>query len=184
MYLVIELKKNKQLHISDQNVSKQIRNVSQKDSPAAAAAFCAAAAARACCSIRCCVSSSSWICGGSAARNSGLISTFATAVPLAVADVAWTLAPAGTGRFLMSMPWTRAKFIIISTQISIHFDDHFFLIYLRTELVRSIVKHFMLHLTIYDKNLKKIDYKRYRTIKSIFFKSISFCVDIFLSHDA
>ena len=42
----------------------------------------------------------------------------------------------------------------------------------------------MLHLTIYDKNLKKIDYKRYRTIKSIFFKFISFWVDIFLSHDA
>jgi hypothetical protein len=69
-----------------------------------------------------------------------LISTFATAVPLAEADVAWTLAPAGTGRFLMSMPWTRAKFIFISTQISIHFDDQFFLIYLRTELVRTNLK--------------------------------------------
>ena len=32
------------------------------------------AAARACCSSRCWVRSSSWICGGKAAKNSGLIS--------------------------------------------------------------------------------------------------------------
>ena len=82
-----------------------------------------------------------------------------------------------------------AKLSFISIQISFHFDDQFFVVYLKTKLLRINLKAehcgaFFLHLTLYDKNLKKIDYKRYRTIKSIFFKFISFCVDIFcLSFD-
>lgn len=95
---------------------------------AAVAAFCTAAA-RACCSIRCWARSSSWICGGRAAKNSGLISAleaaaaaaeavallalaapgaFVVVLLLSALAVAAGTALAGIGRFLMSMPWFRS----------------------------------------------------------------------------
>jgi hypothetical protein len=36
--------------------------------------------------------------------------------------------------------WTRAKLIFLSIQISINFDDQFFLIYLRTKVLRINLK--------------------------------------------
>ena len=68
--------------------------------------------------------------------------------------------------------WGILSFISIQNQFNLH--DQIFLIFFKTKLLvinLSIVEHFMLHLTIYVKNLKKNN-ERYRTIQSI------------LSHDA
>ena len=80
--------------------------------------------------------------------------------------------------FQVPMP---AKLSFISIQVSFHFDDQFFLIYLKTKLLRINLKveHFMLYLTIYDKNLKKQTINNIELLNKFFFKFISFWVDIF-----